>query len=87
MSDHAALVWTAIGTIAAAGAGFISAWIAYFAIRRQTAQTQLALAADLSLKLEERFNSGEFCAMRDRAANALLEGKSLVEADDVFGFL
>lgn len=86
MTDHAALVWTAIATIAAASAGFISAWIAYFAIRRQASQTQLALAADLSLKLEERFNSEEFREVRARAARALLDGKDLVEAEDVFDF-
>lgn len=86
MTDHSALVWTAMATIATAVAGFISAWIAYFAIKRQTQQTQAALGADLSLKLEERFNSEEFHRIRARAARALLEGTNLGEPEDVFDF-
>jgi hypothetical protein len=47
---------------------------------------RLSLSVDLAIKLEERFNTEQFCQIRSDAARALLEGRDLVRAEEVFDF-
>jgi hypothetical protein len=84
---------TAWATIILAIVSIASTWIAYSGIRSQTEEGRrsaksfrLSLSVDLALKLEERFNTERFCQIRSAAARALLEGRDLVGAEEVFDF-
>ncbi len=70
---------TAIGTI-------ILAIVAIVALFWQTKSFRLSLAADLSMKLDDRFQEEEFRATRSKAARALKEHIAENEAEDVFDF-
>lgn len=70
---------TAIATIFLAVAAIVTlVW--------QTRSFRLSLAADLSMKLDDRFQDKEFAAIRSRAARALKGHIAEDEAEDVFDF-
>ena len=71
--------WAAIIAALAAAAGV-------FVASKSRKDFRLSLAADLSMKLDDRFNSDEFKKARSTAAKALLSGQDLGEAEDVFDF-
>lgn len=70
---------TATGTIVLAAAAIVT-------VVSQTRSFRLSLAADLSMKLDDRFQDKEFATIRSRAARALKEHVAEVEAEDVFDF-
>jgi hypothetical protein len=93
MTDHTASVWTAWAAVIAALAAPVGVWVSWRGIAKQNAQAKasrkdfkLSLAADLSMKLDDRFNTEDFRRTRSHAAQALLSGQKLVDAEDVFDF-
>jgi hypothetical protein len=93
MTDHVLSVITALATSLAALAAAVGVCVAWRGIAKQNEQAKasredfkLSLAADLSIKLDDRFNTEDFRQTRSGAARALLSGQSLVEAEDVFDF-
>jgi hypothetical protein len=72
-------LWTAIGTVALAV-------IALVALFSQNRSFRLALAVDISMKLDDRFDRKEFQQLRSRAALALKTRHNQVNAEDVFDF-
>jgi hypothetical protein len=93
MTDHAISVITALATSIAALAAAAAAWVAWCGIAKQNEQAKasrkdfkLSLAADLSMKLDDRFNPEDFSRVRSDAARALLSNQNLVKAEDVFDF-
>ena len=86
MTEH---IFSAVTALAATA----SVWVAWLSIAKQNAQAEasrkdfkLALAADLSMKLDDRFNPDDFRQTRSHAAQALLSGQKLDDAEDVFDF-
>lgn len=69
----------AIGTTAAA-------LVAVFALRWQITSFKSSLAADLAMKLDDRFSLAEFRAIRAKAALALRNHVTEEDAEDVFDF-
>jgi hypothetical protein len=93
MTDHALLLMTAFGTVGAALAAAWAALVSQVGIKKASqiaqqsrADFKLALAADLSMKLDDRFSSEEFKKTRSQAAQALLVGACLEDAEDIFDF-
>lgn len=84
---------TALATALAALAAAAAVWVSWRGIAKQNAQAKasredfkLSLAADLSMKLDDRFNTEDFQQTRSHAAQSLLSGQKLVDAEDVFDF-
>lgn len=71
-----------LGALAAA----VTALIAAAALWIQNRAFKASLAADQSMKLDDRFNVPEFRRIRARAARALLDHVSEEDAEDVFDF-
>jgi hypothetical protein len=93
MTDHTLSVITAWATSLAALAAAAAVWVAWRGIAKQNEQAKasrhdfkLSLAADLSMKLDDRFNPEDFSQVRSDAARALLSNQNLVAAEDVFDF-
>jgi len=93
VSEHTLAAITAWATAIAALAAAVAVWASWQGIKKQAEQTEksrqdfkLSLGADLSMKLDDRFSSHEFQQARSRAAQALLSGQKLVEAEEVFDF-
>jgi len=94
MTDHYYLsVITALATSLAALAAAAAVWVAWRGIVKQNEQAKasrkdfkLSLAADLSMKLDDRFNPEDFRRIRSDAAQALLSNQNIVDAEDVFDF-
>jgi hypothetical protein len=93
MTDHTLSALTALATVLAALAAAAAVWVSWRGIAKQNAQAnasredfKLSLAADLSMKLDDRFNPEDFRKNRSHAAQALLSGQKLVDAEDVFDF-
>jgi len=93
MTDHILSVLTAVATSVAALAAAAAAWVSWRGIVKQNAQAKasredfkLSLAADLSMKLDDRFNTEDFRQIRSHAAQSLLSSQKLVDAEDVFDF-
>lgn len=93
MTDYTISALAAGATIAAALAAAAAVCVSWRGIAKQNAQAEasrkdfkLSLAADLSMKLDDRFNAKDFRQIRSHAAQALLSGKKLVDAEDVFDF-
>jgi hypothetical protein len=93
MTDHTLSVVTAWATSAAALSAAAAVCISWRGIAKQNAQAKssredfkLSLAADLSMKLDDRFNPEDFRKTRSDAAQALLSGQKLVDAENVFDF-
>jgi hypothetical protein len=93
MTDHTLSALTALATALAALAAAAAVWVSWRGIAKQNAQAKasredfkLSLAADLSMKLDDRFNTEDFRQTRSHAAQALLSGQKLVDAEDVFDF-
>jgi hypothetical protein len=93
MTEHTLSVITALATAGAAIAAVIAVWVSYFGIKETSriatqsrGDFKLSLAADLSMKLDDRFNSAEFEKKRSEAARALLSKKNLEATEDVFDF-
>jgi hypothetical protein len=93
MTDHILSIWTAWATSVAALAAAAAVLVSWRGIAKQNKQAKdsredfkLSLAADLSMKLDDRFNPEDFRRTRSHAAQALLSGKKLVDAEDVFDF-
>jgi hypothetical protein len=93
MTDQALSVLTAWATSVAALAAAAGVCVSWRGIAKQNAQAnasredfKLSLAADLSMKLDDRFNPEDFRQTRSHAAQALLSGQKLVDAEDVFDF-
>jgi len=79
MTAEIITAWAAVGAVIAAVASVVIA-------SKSRNDFRLSLAADLSMKLDDRFNSEEFEEMRSKAATALLSNESLESAEDVFDF-
>src|ERR1700682_4053168 len=84
---------TAFATAAAALAAAWAAWVSQKGIRaasriadQSREDFRLSLAAELSMKLDDRFNSEEFKETRSQAAEALLQNQESADAEDVFDF-
>jgi hypothetical protein len=67
--------------------------VAHCGIAKQNKQAKasredfkLSLAADLSMKLDDRFNPEDLRRARSDAARALLSNQNLADAEDVFDF-
>ncbi|MGA3009940.1 MAG: hypothetical protein ABSD72_06725 [Terracidiphilus sp.] len=93
MSDHFLSVITAWATSIAALAAATAVWVSWRGIIKQNEQAKvsredfkLSLAADLSMKLDDRFNPEDFSQARSDAARALLSNQNLVDAENVFDF-
>jgi hypothetical protein len=93
MTDHILSILTAVATSVAALSAAAAVWVSWRGIVKQNAQAKasredfkLSLAADLSMKLDDRFNLEDFRQTRSHAAQALLSGQNLVNAEDVFDF-
>ena len=93
MTDHTLSALTALATALAALAAAAAVWVSWRGIAKQNAQAKvsredfkLSLAADLSMKLDDRFNTEGFRQTRSHAAQALLSSHKLVDAEDVFDF-
>jgi hypothetical protein len=93
MTDHFLSVITAWATSVAALGAAAAAWAAWHGIANQNEQAKtsrkdfkLSLAADLSMKLDDRFNPEDLSRVRSDAARALLSNQNLVDAEDVFDF-
>lgn len=67
-------------------AAAVTAVIAFVALWIQNNAFKASLAADQSMKLDDRFNAPEFRRIRARAARALLDHVSEEDAEDVFDF-
>lgn len=79
MTAEIITAWAAVGAVVAATASV-------FVASKSRKDFRLSLAADLSMKLDDRFNSEEFNEARSKAAKALLNKENLAEAEDVFDF-
>jgi hypothetical protein len=84
---------TGFATVLAALAAAIGVFVSWRGISAQNTQARssredfkLSLAADLSIKLGDRFNSPEQRLIRTRAARALISNEKLIEAEEVFDF-
>jgi len=93
MTDHTLSAFTALATALAALAAAAAVWVSWRGIAKQNAHAKdsredfkLSLAADLSMKLDDRFNLEDFRKTRSNAAQALLSGQNLVDTEDVFDF-
>src|SRR5208337_3355624 len=93
MTDHILSALSALATVLAALAAAAAVWVSWRGIKAQNAQAKasredfkLSLSADLSMKLEDRFNEPEHRKIRSAAARALLTNKNLIDAEDVFDF-
>ena len=93
MTDYTLSALTALATAVAALAAAAAVWVSWRGIAKQNAQAtasredfKLSLAADLSMKLDDRFSTEGFRETRSLAAQSLLCGKKLVDAEDVFDF-
>ena len=93
MTNHTLSALTALATALAALAAAAAVCVSWRGIAKQNAQAKasredfkLSLAADLSMKLDDRFNQEDFRQTRSHAAQALLSGQRLVDAEDVFDF-
>jgi hypothetical protein len=82
-----------MATSVAALAASAAVWVSWRGIAKQNEQAKasrkdfkLSLAADLSMKLDDRFNPEDFRRVRSDAARALLSNQNLVDAEDVFDF-
>ncbi|MFZ0662736.1 MAG: hypothetical protein WAM66_08595 [Acidobacteriaceae bacterium] len=73
-------------TLALAILSLIAVGISYWGIKKQTASFASSVAADLCLKLTDRFDNDQMLETRSRAAKALLDKSNLQQADDVFDF-
>lgn len=73
-------------TFALAVLSFAALGVSYFGIKKQTKSFADSVAADLCLKLLDRFDSPEMLAIRNKGAKALLSGSNLQDADEVFDF-
>jgi hypothetical protein len=93
MTEHTLSVVTALAASLAAVVAAVGVCVSWRGIANQNAQAnasredfKLSLAADLSMKLDDRFNPEDFRQIRSHAAQALLSGQKLVDAEDVFDF-
>ncbi len=93
MTDNTLAAVTAWAAVAAALAAAISVFVSWRGIREQNREAEasrkdfkLSLAADLSMKLEDRFDTAEQRKVRSRAARALLSKGNFVDAEEVFDF-
>jgi hypothetical protein len=93
MTDHTLSALTALATALAALAAAAAVCVSWRGIAKQNAQAKssredfkLSLSADLSMKLDDRFNTEGFRQTRSDAAQALLSSQKLVDAEDVFDF-
>ncbi len=93
MTDHTLLALTALATALAAMAAAAAVCVSWRGIAKQNAQAKasredfkLSLAAGLSMKLDDRFNRKDFRQTRSHAAQALLSGQKLDDAEAVFDF-
>jgi hypothetical protein len=84
---------TAYSTLGLAILSMVSVWIAYCAIKKQNEQVKksnenfkLSLGIDIIAKLDANFNSTDFRKMRLDAAQSLLNGIKIENAEDVFDF-
>ena len=92
-TDHLLTAITAWAAVAAALAAAISVVVSWRGIREQNHGAEasrkdfkLSLSADLSMKLEDRFDTSEQRKVRSRAAQALLSQSNMIAAEDVFDF-
>jgi hypothetical protein len=76
------MTWESIEAIAAV----IAAVVAVFAIWLQNKSFKANLAADLIMKLDDRFTSSEYKEIRSKAARSLQLHIDEKEAEDVFDF-
>ena len=93
MTDHTLSALTALATALAALAAAAAVWVSWRGIAKQNVQAEasredfkLSLAADLSMKLDDRFSSEDFRQTRSNAAQSLLSSQKLVDAEEVFDF-
>jgi hypothetical protein len=77
---------TAWGTAAAAFAAIIAVIVSYIQADKSRKDFKLSLAADLSLKLADKFDSEDFQHLRAYAAESLLNHRNEIQAEDVFDF-
>ena len=75
-------MWEMVTAVATVGIAVIALLAIYF----QNKSFQLTLAADLSMKLEEKFNDKEFRKLRAKAALSLKTHDEEGEAEEVFDF-
>src|SRR5271167_1442691 len=83
MADHTLSALTALATVLAALAAAAAVWVSWRGIAKQNAQAKasredfkLSFAADLSMKLDDRFNTEDFRQARSHAAQSLLSSQS-----------
>jgi hypothetical protein len=93
MTDHTLSALTALATALAALAASAAVCVSWRGIAKQNTQAEasredfkLSLAADLSMKLDDRFNTDDFREIRSRAAQSLLSSQKLADAEEVFDF-
>lgn len=93
MGDHILTAITASAAVFAALAAAAAVLVSWRGISAQNVQAKasredfkLSLSADLSMKLEDRFNSPEQRRIRANAAKALLTKQKLNDAEEVFDF-
>jgi hypothetical protein len=79
MTAEIITAWAAVGAAVAAIVGS-------FVASKSRSDFRLSLAADLSMKLEDRFDAKEFKETRSSAAKALLSKQNLENAEDIFDF-
>lgn len=79
MAAEIITAWAAVAAVIAAVASVVVA-------SKSRNDFRLSLAADLSMKLDDRFNSKEFEKVRSKAATALRYKENLEDAEDVFDF-
>lgn len=75
-------MWEMVTAVATVGIAVIALIAIYF----QNKSFQLTLAADLSMKLEAKFNDKEFQKLRAKAARSLNTHNHEEEAEEVFDF-
>ncbi len=76
------MAWESLEAIGTA----LAAVVAIFTLLSQNKAFRANLAADLAMKLDDRFSSSEFKKIRSRAALALRDHAAEEEAEDVFDF-
>jgi hypothetical protein len=93
MTDCAFIAITSFASVGAALAAIASVFLSWRGIQEQNKQSQksredfrLSLAADLAMKLEDRFDTKEQRKIRARASQALLTNSGLRETEDIFDF-
>jgi hypothetical protein len=79
MTSEIITAWAAVSAAIAASGSVIVAVISRNDCR-------LSLAADLAMKLEDRFDAKGFKEVRSSAANALLSKQNWENAEDIFDF-